>query len=556
MNSISGVQYALSLFFMLNSTKKAKFCLVFCLINLFIYNASAVQITWTGATDNDWSVASNWSPASVPTATNEVVINNVANDPIIYSGTTAETELIYINTNAVLTINSGGILNARGNGSHGIIFTSATIINNGTLNIETAANGPIGIGIYIFGPSSTITNNGTILINATIYGIKGNPSDGTINFTNNSTGTINMLKASGFSLSNTLTYLTNRGIINYTGLSNCISAEGTTTVDNYGEININSSSSGMYLETAVTLTNHICGKIIMNISYTNKGTLNNHGLLQTSGDLENIGTFTNEGIFKYSTLYNTGTLNNNKLRIIDNPTPIFAYGGSYNMTVNGIYVDAAATNSAGTFTPPNSFTPSGLAAGLRTLYAKITPNGGACTYIAPFTYNVVVLPVELLNFKGTNKDNTNVLTWTTATEINNKGFQIERQNPTEDKWDILGFKTANNKASTYQFTDNTPLSVSYYRLRQIDNDGTETLSKIISISNKNKNTLKAYPSVSTGFLTIETSDNVDFQVFNLLGQQTRSGRFETSPTFMDISALPQGTYILKTGTEQIKFIKQ
>lgn len=45
------------------------------------------------------------------------------------------------------------------------------------------------------------------------------------------------------------------------------------------------------------------------------------------------------------------------------------------------------TNSAGTFTAPNTFVPDvSLPTGSQTLYAKITPNGGACEYVVPFTY--------------------------------------------------------------------------------------------------------------------------------------------------------------------------
>ena len=170
-----------------------------------------------------------------------------------------------------------------------------------------------------------------------------------------------------------------------------------------------------------------------------------------------------------------------------------------------------------------------------------------------------VLSVELRDFKGTPQYNGNLLTWTTANEVNNKGFQIERimDNPEHSGWTILGFKTANNKASSYDFTDNTPLSTSYYRLRQIDNDGKETLSKVISISTKGSAKLKAYPSITTGFLTVETTETSDYHIFNLFGQQVLSSR--KSPLGVggiDVSALPQGSYFLKVGAEQVKFIKQ
>ena len=91
----------------------------------------------------------------------------------------------------------------------------------------------------------------------------------------------------------------------------------------------------------------------------------------------------------------------------------------------------------------------------------------------------VALPVELLSFEGKNTEGGNLLTWATANEVNNKGFDVERSTGNGD-WETLGFVKGNNKGSTYLFLDDKPTarfqtspsvrlpSVSYYRLRQID----------------------------------------------------------------------------------------
>ena len=164
-----------------------------------------------------------------------------------------------------------------------------------------------------------------------------------------------------------------------------------------------------------------------------------------------------------------------------------------------------------------------------------------------------VLPVELLTFTGYNKSAVNVLNWTTAHEVNNKGFQVERLNIQTQTWDNLGFIAANNKAGTYQFTDNTPLSTSYYRLRQIDNDGKEMYSKVISVSLKGSDKLKVYPNPVSDLLIVETELTSDFQILNLLGQQVMNGK---AAQRIDVSALPQGAYFLKMGVAQVKFVKQ
>jgi hypothetical protein len=172
---------------------------------------------------------------------------------------------------------------------------------------------------------------------------------------------------------------------------------------------------------------------------------------------------------------------------------------------------------------------------------------------SPFVVaNPNALPVELLDFKGTPQYNGNFLMWETANEVNNKGFNVERLMD-NGEWLILGFVKGQGKAAMYEFIDNQPFTTSYYRLRQIDNDGKETLSKVISVSTKGKTTLKVYPSVTTGILTLETDLTSDYQVINLLGQEVMNGK---ATQRLDVSALPRGAYFLRVRTEQVKFVKQ
>ncbi|MCF2491489.1 T9SS type A sorting domain-containing protein [Dyadobacter sp. CY347] len=161
------------------------------------------------------------------------------------------------------------------------------------------------------------------------------------------------------------------------------------------------------------------------------------------------------------------------------------------------------------------------------------------------------LPVTITRFIGEHKDSVNYLTWQTADEINNKGFQIERLG-LKSKWQVLGFVNANGEASTYDFTDNQPLHMSYYRLRQIDIDGKETFSRVIFVSSKKKYRLKLYPSVTSDFLTLETTSTDNFLIVNLLGQTVSTGKTTRQ---IDVSSLSQGIYIIRIGREQTKFVK-
>jgi hypothetical protein len=162
------------------------------------------------------------------------------------------------------------------------------------------------------------------------------------------------------------------------------------------------------------------------------------------------------------------------------------------------------------------------------------------------------LPVTFLAFSGQNTGQQNQLFWETATEINCKGFQIERCQNGRNDWAKIGFVNAQGKAASYQFVDNQPFIKSYYRIRQVDLDGKETLSKVITIPN-DEVLLKIYPTVVHDFLHVETIDNQDFQVVNMIGQVVMTGKTST-PIYIGVSHLPKGCYFFKVGTQQAKFI--
>lgn len=158
---------------------------------------------------------------------------------------------------------------------------------------------------------------------------------------------------------------------------------------------------------------------------------------------------------------------------------------------------------------------------------------GAYEYQAP-------LSVELLLFKGQNTEEGNLLIWQTTNEINNKGFEIERKQA--DTWQKLGFVAAKSKTSRYEFVDNSPLSTSYYRLKQLDNDGTFDYSKVIVIQKENKGVVKIYPSITKGQLTIEGA--MSFDIVNTIGQVVLSvGKVQTSN--FNIQSLTNGIYLIR-----------
>ncbi|MDY0082365.1 MAG: YCF48-related protein [Ignavibacteriaceae bacterium] len=97
-----------------------------------------------------------------------------------------------------------------------------------------------------------------------------------------------------------------------------------------------------------------------------------------------------------------------------------------------------------------------------------------------------ITPVELVSFTAEYDDGSINLSWVTATEVNNLGFEIERKTET-DNWSKVAFIKGNGTTTeikNYFYTDNLQElnpSKLFYRLKQIDSDGYSHLSKVIEV---------------------------------------------------------------------------
>lgn len=106
------------------------------------------------------------------------------------------------------------------------------------------------------------------------------------------------------------------------------------------------------------------------------------------------------------------------------------------------------------------------------------------------------LPVELVNFTARKQDNqTALLSWETASEINNEGFEIERgltDNSGHLTWETVDFIVGHGTTTqnrSYEFLDRNPMhGINYYRLRQLDFDGNFSYSEIRTLNFKKEDT--------------------------------------------------------------------
>jgi len=138
----------------------------------------------------------------------------------------------------------------------------------------------------------------------------------------------------------------------------------------------------------------------------------------------------------------------------------------------------------------------------------------------------ILLPIELTSFTGENIGSVNKLEWVTASEINNDAFVIEKSydgNEFEPCGSIKGAGNSNVKLN-YTFFDENPYALTYYKLKQIDNNGNSTTSNIITIKKAIKG-LEIYnvipnPNNGTFKVIINSNESVDIKikVINMLGQ--------------------------------------
>ena len=178
-----------------------------------------------------------------------------------------------------------------------------------------------------------------------------------------------------------------------------------------------------------------------------------------------------------------------------------------------------------------------------------------------------VMPLRLLTFTGKRENNTNLLQWTTAQEINVSHFEVERSyNGT------LFSKTGRVKANPplggtggqYSYTDNSlsttlnskPQTI-FYRLKMVDKDGQYTYSNIAVIKLSSTKGISIYPNPAKELLNVSSDHIVQLTLTdntgrNVLTRKCGSSGFET----INVARLASGIYVLRVkdvqGNERIE----
>jgi Secretion system C-terminal sorting domain/FG-GAP-like repeat len=202
------------------------------------------------------------------------------------------------------------------------------------------------------------------------------------------------------------------------------------------------------------------------------------------------------------------------------------------------------------------------------LWNSQLPYVGTKIIIPMFQYNTMhdgvfdnptLVPVELTSFTAEVRSYNVLLNWTTATEINNQGFEIEKS--FDGNFLVVGFVPGMGTTSepqSYSFVDKNLTPGDYsYRLKQVDFNGSYEYSNIIEVS---VNSLYNYslsqnypnpfnPTTSINF-SIPQAEFVTLKVYDLFGQEVKTlvnerkqeGKYSVK---FDGSDLSSGVYVYK-----------
>jgi len=169
------------------------------------------------------------------------------------------------------------------------------------------------------------------------------------------------------------------------------------------------------------------------------------------------------------------------------------------------------------------------------------------------------LPVELASFTASVVANGVELNWTTASETNNYGFEVQR-GADEKSFQRVGFVAGNGTTTaqhSYKFADrDLAAGTYYYRLKQLDTDGTITFSDIVRADLATvvreyalqQNYPNPFNPTTTIAFSLKEDGFVKLRLFNMLGQQVVelvNGQLKAGPhtAILDARNLSTGTYL-------------
>lgn len=190
-------------------------------------------------------------------------------------------------------------------------------------------------------------------------------------------------------------------------------------------------------------------------------------------------------------------------------------------------------------------------------------------YVATSATGCALLPVQLLSFNAVRKANDVVLNWQISSELNMKGYEIEKAYNNNVYTKIVSVAALNSlKNQQYTVTDKNAFAASstvQYRLKQIDGDGSIKYSRIITLASNNSITDVVFANPFSGALKLQLNlsepQTLSIKMYDMQGRMVAMqapSLYSASNNIINLNAaagLKPGTYLLElnTGKEQKVF---
>lgn len=199
------------------------------------------------------------------------------------------------------------------------------------------------------------------------------------------------------------------------------------------------------------------------------------------------------------------------------------------------------------------------------------------SFAGAISSNTTTTPVKLVSLKATRVNEDVLVSWTTASELNNRGFNVERS-VDGNTFELVGFvKGSGNSsvANNYRLEDANAFAKAqvnklYYRLKQMDKDGKFVYSNVVTVTNTDvvKNTISAYPNPFNTDVTVSLNatkaSTANITVFDFSGRNILSNNYQVAEgsniiSINEMSNLNTGIYFVKIAVDGqevvIKMIK-
>ena len=482
----------------------------------------------------------------------------------------------------------------------GIFSIGSTVNGSATISGNaTVSGGTFRVGNPSFSGGMIITVNGDVTQSGGTIDISTNSGNGKLTLKGNLNQTAGTLTETGTGTTPSLTF--GGASIQNATFSGTVSGNNfiVITDNNSSHVNLLSSVSLPY-RLQCTSGNVILGNNNLTVtekvlgSRTGGGVVTNGTGSLTLKNVDNVGKnfpvrFSNASHDPVYITNTTGTADFT-VRVANTVSP----GGNLNfLNLRARQWEIASTSAAANLEfEPDPLAGTTPAAGSRSIAryngsvwvqsaAVEGPNNGY-PYSANFTAfssfvvgETSVIPVELVNFKAKYTNNSNTLTWQTASERNAQQFDIQRSADGVSDWTTIGSVKAQGNSQallSYQFADETPLRLSYYRLRTLDFDGKTQVSKTVSINRQvnGKLSLGSISSLYTegGTLTFDINlierTNLNITLTDAAGRAILTKNYATvegnNQIQLNTTGLAKGVYIVNIADGQssvaVKMVKQ